>query len=88
MKIAITGASGRIGRAIHFSLCQNNNITGIDRSVASVTTHLGDIEDYTLLSKAFRGADANRSTSGCCVRRPVNSIHQHHGTLWICIPPS
>ena len=58
MKIAITGTSGRIGRAIHFSLCQNNKITGIDRSVASVTTHLGDIDDYALLSKAFRGADA------------------------------
>ena len=58
MKIAITGTSGRISRAIHFSLCQNNHITGIDRSVASVTTHLGDIEDYALMSKAFRGADA------------------------------
>ncbi len=58
MKIAITGTSGRIGRAIHFSLCQNNKITGVDRSVASVTTHLGDIEDNILLRKAFRGVDA------------------------------
>ena len=58
MKIAITGTSGRIGRAIHFSLCRNNKITGIDRSVSSVTTHLGDIDDYGVLSKAFEGADA------------------------------
>jgi UDP-glucose 4-epimerase len=58
MKIAITGTSGRIGRAIHFSLCQNNEITGIDRKVASVTTHLGEIDDYALLIKAFRGVDA------------------------------
>ena len=58
MKIAITGISGRIGRAIHFSLCPNNVITGIDRSVSSITTHLGDIMDIGLLSKAFEGADA------------------------------
>ena len=58
MKIAITGISGRIGRAIHFSLCRNNEITGIDRSVSSITTHLGDIDDKGLLSKAFEGADA------------------------------
>lgn len=58
MKIAITGSSGRIGRAIHISLCQNNEITGIDRSVSSITTHLGEIDDYALLSKAFRGVDA------------------------------
>ena len=58
MKIAITGTSGRIGRAIHFSLCQNNEITGIDRSVSSITTHLGEIDDDALLSKAFRGVDA------------------------------
>ena len=58
MKIAITGMRGRIGRAIHFSLCRNNEITGIDRSVSSITTHLGDIDDFGLLSKAFEGADA------------------------------
>jgi nucleoside-diphosphate-sugar epimerase len=58
MKIAITGTSGRIGRAIHFSLCRNHRITGVDRSVSSITTHLGDIVDYGLLCKAFSGADA------------------------------
>lgn len=58
MKIAITGSSGRIGRAIHFSLCRQNGIAGIDRSVASVTTHLGEIDDYGLLLQAFKGVDA------------------------------
>jgi nucleoside-diphosphate-sugar epimerase len=58
MKIAITGISGRIGRAIHFSLCRNNKITGIDRSASSITTHVGDIDDHGLLSNAFEGADA------------------------------
>jgi nucleoside-diphosphate-sugar epimerase len=58
MKIAITGTSGRVGRAIHFSLCQTNRLAGVDRSVSSVTTHLGDIGDFSLLSSAFSGVDA------------------------------
>ena len=58
MKIAITGSSGRIGRAIHFNLCQDHEVVGIDRSVSSVTTHLGDIGDYRLLCEAFTGANA------------------------------
>jgi nucleoside-diphosphate-sugar epimerase len=58
MKIAITGISGRVGRAIHFSLCRNNEIAGIDCSVSSIATHLGDIDDHGLLCKAFEGADA------------------------------
>jgi nucleoside-diphosphate-sugar epimerase len=58
MKIAVTGSSGRIGRAIHFSLCQEHEVVGIDRSVSSVTTHLGEIDNYRLLCEAFTGADA------------------------------
>ena len=58
MKIAITGINGRIGRAIHFSLCRNNKLTGVDISVSSITTHPGDIGDFDLLNDAFRGADA------------------------------
>jgi len=56
MKIAVTGSSGRIGRAIHFSLCREHEVVGFDRSVSSVTTHLGEIDNYELLSKAFKGA--------------------------------
>lgn len=58
MKIAVTGTSGRIGRAIHFSLCHEHEVVGIDRSVSSATTHLGEIDDYKLLTKAFKGASA------------------------------
>lgn len=58
MKIAITGTSGRIGRAIHFSLCQEHEVVGFDRSVCSVTSVLGDINDSKLLTKAFEGAQA------------------------------
>ena len=76
MKIAITGTSGRIGRAIQFSLCQNNRITGIDRSVSSVTTHLGDIEDYDLLSKAFEGANVVVHTAA--LHAPHVGIHDEN----------
>jgi UDP-glucose 4-epimerase len=58
MKIAVTGSSGRIGRAIHFALCQSHEVVGLDRSVSSVTTHLGEVDDYDLLRKAFESADA------------------------------
>lgn len=58
MKIAVTGTSGRIGRAIHFALCREHEVVGIDRSVASVTTDLGDVDDYGFLVKAFKGAAA------------------------------
>lgn len=58
MRVAITGTSGRIGRAIHFSLCQDHVVVGIDRAVSSVTTHLGEINDYGFLIEAFQGADA------------------------------
>lgn len=73
MKIAITGTSGRIGRAIHFSLCQSNRITGIDRSAASVTTHLGEIDNYALLIKAFKGVDAVVHTAA--LHAPHVGIH-------------
>jgi nucleoside-diphosphate-sugar epimerase len=73
MKIAITGISGRIGRAIHFSLCRNNVITGIDRSVSSITTHLGEIDDPGLLSRAFEGADAVVHTAA--LHAPHVGIH-------------
>lgn len=58
MKIAVTGTCGRIGRAIHFALCHDHEVVGIDRSVSSVTTHLGEIDNYKLLTRAFMGAAA------------------------------
>jgi nucleoside-diphosphate-sugar epimerase len=72
MKIAVTGTSGRIGRAIHFALCQEHDVVGIDRSVSSVTTHLGEIDNYQLLTKAFKGADAviSRAPQQCTATHP------------------
>jgi len=73
MKVAITGISGRVGRSIHFSLCRNNKIAGVDRSVSSITTHVGDIDDYALLCKVFRGVDAVVHTAA--LHAPHVGIH-------------
>ena len=58
MKIVVTGTSGRIGRAIHFNLCRDHQMVGIDRNPSSATSHLGNINDRAFLTKAFEGADA------------------------------
>lgn len=58
MKIAITGTAGRIGRAIHFNLCQDHEVVGIDQAPSSVTTRIGDINDYEFLVTALTGVDA------------------------------
>ena len=58
MKIIVIGTSGRIGRAIHFSLCQQHEVVGVDRAVSSATSRLGKVNDYEFLVRAFRGAEA------------------------------
>jgi len=58
MKIIVIGTSGRIGRAIHFSLCQQHEVVGVDRAVSSATSRLGEVNDYEFLVRALRGAEA------------------------------
>ena len=52
-KVLITGSSGRIGRALHWKLCQKHNAEGIDLSPSSATSIIGDICDYEMLLKSF-----------------------------------
>ena len=73
MKIAITGTSGRIGRAIHFVLCQEHEIVGIDCSVSSITTHLGEVDNYNLMIEALKGVDAVVHTAA--LHAPHVGIH-------------
>ncbi|MEM9530005.1 MAG: NAD(P)-dependent oxidoreductase [Pseudomonadota bacterium] len=58
MRVAVTGTSGRIGRAIHFALGHDQDVLGIDRSLSSATAVLGDIGDSELLLRTFEGCDA------------------------------
>ena len=60
MKIALTGTAGRIGRAIHFNLCQSHDVEGLDRVPSSVTAHVGDVCDYEFLVRAMAGWSASR----------------------------
>lgn len=56
-KIVITGSSGRIGRALHWKLCRDYDLTGMDISPSSATTSIVDIRDYEQLLKSFEGVD-------------------------------
>lgn len=58
MKVVVTGTSGRVGRAIHFTLCQQHEVVGIDQSPASSTSNVGDIRDADFLKRSFYGANS------------------------------
>ena len=64
MKIAVTGGSGKIGRAItEIGLAQGHQIVSIDRvapadPLPGVTYHVADCADYDALVAAFAGCDA------------------------------
>ncbi|WP_291177719.1 NAD(P)-dependent oxidoreductase [Erythrobacter sp.] len=57
-KFAITGSSGRIGRAIHRLVCETGDVASIDRSPSSATTIVADLLDEDALKKGFDGATA------------------------------
>ncbi|MEM1090814.1 MAG: NAD(P)-dependent oxidoreductase [Pseudomonadota bacterium] len=63
MRIAVTGTSGRIGRAIHFCLSSDHEVVGIDRALSSATSVVGDIHDVGLLERSFEGAQAVAHTA-------------------------
>jgi UDP-glucose 4-epimerase len=56
-KILITGSSGRIGRALHWQLCQDYDVAGIDVAPSSATSRIVDIRNYEQLLRSFEGAD-------------------------------
>jgi len=58
MRIALTGASGRLGRAIYVRLAPGHQIVGMDRTPSSTVAHVGDIGDAGLLRRALPGCDA------------------------------
>ncbi|MDX2306164.1 MAG: NAD-dependent epimerase/dehydratase family protein [Microscillaceae bacterium] len=56
-KVLITGSSSRIGRALHWILCQDYDVVGIDISPSSATSKIVDIRDYEQLLRCFEGID-------------------------------
>lgn len=58
MKILVTGASGRIGRALVVRLARQHQVQGLDRAPSSTAHWLGDLGDAALLRQALQGVDA------------------------------
>lgn len=58
MKVLVTGASGRVGRAVFVRLALAHEVLGLDRSPSSTAHFTGDLADKDLLRRALRGADA------------------------------
>ena len=54
-KIAITGSSGRIGRAIHWKLSKGYPVIGLDVSPGSSTSRIVDIRDYDQVMRSLEG---------------------------------
>jgi len=57
MKILVTGAAGRIGRAIYTELKKVHDVVGIDRLPSSSVDYVGDIRNQVLVSEALDGVN-------------------------------
>ena len=58
MKVLITGASGRVGRAIYIRLCSGHEVLGYDRAPSSTADVVASLEDADRLRDALEGIDA------------------------------
>lgn len=58
MKLLVTGASGRIGRALVVRLALEHQVLGLDVQPSSTAHFVGDLADAALLRRALRGVDA------------------------------
>lgn len=58
MKILITGAAGRVGRAIYARLCSDHEVVGLDRVPSSTSDVVASIEDLDQIQAALQGVDA------------------------------
>lgn len=58
MKIFLTGASGRVGRAIYTQLSKSHQVVGFDRIPSPFADVVGDLRDGKQLAVAARGAEA------------------------------
>jgi UDP-glucose 4-epimerase len=58
MRVLVTGAAGRIGRAVYVRLAREHEVVGLDRTPASTVNLIGDVGDPFLLQRAVRDVDA------------------------------
>lgn len=64
MRILLTGASGRVGRAIYGALAGSHEVIGVDARVFSTTQIVGDCGDSGVMKPALEGVDAVIHTAG------------------------
>lgn len=58
MRLLVTGASGRIGRALVVRLARGHQVLGLDQAPSSTAHWVGDLADAGLLARALQGVDA------------------------------
>ena len=58
MRVLITGASGRIGRALAVRLARDHQVRGFDRVPSSTAHWVSDLGDLALLKRALQGVEA------------------------------
>ena len=58
MKVLLTGASGRVGRAIYIRLCSGHEVLGYDQAPSSTADIVAPLEDTDRLRCALEGVDA------------------------------
>ncbi|MDH4393981.1 MAG: NAD(P)-dependent oxidoreductase [Aquabacterium sp.] len=58
MRILVTGATGRVGRALVVRLALQHQVLGLDQAPSSTAHWVGDVGDAALLQRALRGVDA------------------------------
>lgn len=58
MRVAITGSTGRVGRAIYVRLSKYHDVVGLDRSPSSTADIVADLGDQAALERLLDGADA------------------------------
>lgn len=64
MRVLLTGSSGRVGRAIFGALAGEHDVIGVDRTVFSTTSVVGDCGDQGVMKPALEGVDAVIHTAG------------------------
>lgn len=58
MKILITGAAGRVGRATYIALCTEHEVVGLDSAPSSTSDVVASIQHSDAVRRALRGVDA------------------------------
>jgi UDP-glucose 4-epimerase len=57
VRVLVTGASGRIGRALMVRLARSHQVLGLDRAPSSTAHWVGDLGDAGLLRRALQGVE-------------------------------